>query len=33
MTAYLRTPEENFGEPPDFPYEPHYHAWQDLRMH
>ena len=33
MTDYLRTPEENFGGLSDFPYEPHYHEWQDLRVH
>ncbi len=33
MTEFLRTPEENFIDLPDFPYQPHYHQWQDLRMH
>ena len=33
MTEYLRTPEENFTDLPNFPYEPHFHQWQDLRMH
>jgi len=33
MTEYLQTPEENFAELHDFPYEPRFHHWQDLRMH
>ncbi len=33
MTIFIRTPEENFSDLADFPHEPHYHAWQDLRMH
>jgi len=33
MTAYLRTPDANFEQLTDFPFAPHYHAWQDLRMH
>jgi haloalkane dehalogenase len=33
MTEYLRTPEENFADLPGYSYEPHYHDWQDLRMH
>jgi len=33
MTEFVRTAEENFSDLPDFPYEPHYHQWQDLRMH
>jgi haloalkane dehalogenase len=33
MTDFLRTPEENFIDLPDFPYQPKYHQWQDLRMH
>ncbi len=32
MTEYLRTPDENF-ELADFTFAPHYHRWQDLRMH
>jgi len=33
MTESVRTPDENFADLPDFPFEPHYHQWQDLRMH
>ena len=33
MTEYLRTPEENFADLPNLPYAPHFHRWQDLRMH
>ncbi|MEQ8860899.1 MAG: alpha/beta fold hydrolase [Pseudomonadales bacterium] len=33
MTLFVRTPDENFSDLADFPYQPHYHAWQDLRMH
>ncbi len=33
MTDFIRTPDENFADLDDFPYAPHYHTWQDLRMH
>lgn len=33
MTEFLRTPDSNFDELSDFPFEPHYHNWHDLRMH
>ena len=33
LTEYLRTPDENFADLPNFPYEPRFHQWQDLRMH
>ena len=33
MTEFIRTPESNFAGLDDFPYEPHYHQWHDLRMH
>lgn len=33
MTEFIRTPDENFAHLGDFPYEPRYHAWQDLRVH
>ena len=33
MTEYLRTPDSNFAELKDFPFEPHWHSWQDMRMH
>lgn len=33
MTDFIRTADENFTELKDFPYEPRYHTWQDLRMH
>lgn len=33
MTDYLRTPDKNFIDLPDFPFEPHYHVWKDIRMH
>ena len=33
MTDFIRTPESNFEGLDDFYYEPHYHAWHDLRMH
>ncbi len=33
MTDFVRTNEDNFADLPDFPYEPNYHTWQDLRMH
>lgn len=28
----LRTPEERFAELPGFPYEPHYHEWEGIRL-
>ncbi len=33
MTDFLRTPDENFANLKDFDFTPHYHQWQDLRMH
>ena len=33
MTDFVRTAEENFRDLSDFPYAPHYHDWQDLRVH
>lgn len=33
MTEFLRTPDSNFDALTDFPFAPHYHQWQDLRMH
>jgi len=33
MTEFVRTPEENFANVEGFPYAPHYHMWEDLRMH
>ncbi|MFT7685577.1 MAG: haloalkane dehalogenase [Candidatus Azotimanducaceae bacterium] len=33
MTDYTRTPNINFSDLDDFPYDPHYHQWHDLRMH
>ncbi len=33
MTDFVRTPDGNFLDLADFPYEPRYHDWQDLRVH
>ncbi|MCB1643839.1 MAG: alpha/beta fold hydrolase, partial [Pseudomonadales bacterium] len=33
MTDYLRTPDQNFADLEDYPFAPHYHQWQDLRVH
>ena len=33
MTDFVRTSDKNFTNLTDFPYTPHYHNWQDLRMH
>jgi haloalkane dehalogenase len=33
VTDFIRTPDENFVDLGSFPYEPNYHAWQDLRVH
>ena len=33
MTEFVRTPDENFAKLTDFQFTPHYHVWQDLRMH
>lgn len=33
MTDFIRTPEDNFFNLDSFPCEPHYHQWQDLRVH
>lgn len=33
MTDFERAAEDNFKGLTDYPFEPHYHEWQDLRMH
>lgn len=33
MTDFVRTPDSNFADLDDFPFEANYHWWQDLRMH
>ena len=33
MTDFVRTPDSNFEDLTGFDYEPHYHTWQDLRIH
>ena len=33
MTEFIRTPDKNFGNLADFKFAPHYHNWQDMRMH
>ncbi len=33
MTEFLRTPDSNFDGLAEFAFAPHYHTWQDLRMH
>jgi len=33
MTAFVRTPDENFDNLKDYSFSPNYHAWQDMRMH
>ena len=33
MTKFLRTPDENFADLADFPFEPHYLPWKDMRVH
>ena len=33
MTDSARTPDSNFADVEDFPFEPNYHYWHDLRMH
>ena len=33
MTDFVRTPESNFADLPEFDFAPHYHTWQDLRIH
>lgn len=33
MTDFLRTPDENFKNLIDFPYQGNYHNWKDMRMH
>lgn len=30
---YVRTPDENFANLPDYPYSPHYLEWNGLRLH
>ena len=31
MTEFVRTPDDNYADLADFPFEPKYHAWKDLR--
>ncbi|MDA9679975.1 alpha/beta fold hydrolase [Gammaproteobacteria bacterium] len=33
MTDFLRTPDKNFESIADFPYQPNFHNWKDMRMH
>jgi haloalkane dehalogenase len=33
MTDFIRTPDANFRGLTNFDFEPHYHNWQDLRLH
>jgi len=33
MTQFIRTPDQSFAGIKNFDHPPHYHAWQDLRMH
>ena len=33
MTQFLRTDETNFENLPGFAFAPHYHRWQDMRVH
>lgn len=33
MTDFVRTSDEHFEALEDFPFQPNYHQWQDLRMH
>lgn len=33
MTDYVRRPDEHFAGLAGFAFEPHYHRWQDLRVH
>jgi haloalkane dehalogenase len=33
VTEFVRTADEHFDALEDFPYQPNYHQWQDLRMH
>ena len=33
MVEILRTAEERFSNLSDYPFEPHYHEWQGMRMH
>ena len=33
MTEFIRSPDKNFETLPDFQFQPHYHYWQDIRMH
>ena len=33
MTDFIRTNEANFDNLSDFKFSPHFHAWQDMRMH
>ena len=33
MTDFIRTPDSNFADLSNFDFAPHYHQWQDLRMH
>jgi haloalkane dehalogenase len=33
VTAHERTDDTHFDSLADWPYEPHYHSWEDLRVH
>ncbi|HKI73745.1 MAG TPA: alpha/beta fold hydrolase [Pseudomonadales bacterium] len=33
MTEFARTPDSNFAGLDNYPFAPHYHQWQDMRMH
>ena len=33
MTDFARTPDANFADLTDFPFEPRYHKWQDMQVH
>ncbi len=33
VTAFARTDDSHFDALADWPYEPHYHQWKDLRVH
>jgi haloalkane dehalogenase len=33
VTEFIRTPDANFAGLDDFPFEPHFHDWQDMRVH
>ena len=33
MTEFIRTPDSAFEKLQDFPFQPNYHSWHDLRVH